>query len=312
MDNILEALKGLLPEEQVKELSSAVAAQLAEARNELEAEANAKLQEAFEELSVEKTQAVEAAEKVAYEGYSQAWGIIQDLRTRMEKMRLEYQTALDQGFEEAFQLIQNEKSKNETLAADLYEEYDRRLAEVKEYIVDKVDEFLQYKGTEIYEQARRDVLSDPRMAEHKVALEKIIDITSTYMSDEDHAFATSSKLEEAKKEAESLKTQLKIQEGRNVKLSLENTKLNEAVAKASHETALNEAEVKKAERKESAEAAKKVSGRGQIVLEEGLIAEYGSATNRSKKNVSAEDTRLDEGADEFFEMKMLAGVIKPD
>lgn len=309
--DILEVLKGLLPEEQVDQFSSAVASHLAEARSELEAEANQKLQEAFEELSAEKTAAVEEAEKVAYEGYQQAWGIIQDLRNRMEKMRLEYQTALDQGFEEAYQMISAEKAKNDTLAADLYEEYDRRLAEVKEYIVDKVDEFLQYKGTEIYEQARRDVLNDPRMAEHKVALEKIIDITSSYMSDEDHAFATSGKLEEARREVERLNTQLKIQEGRNVKLSLDITKLNEAVAKAQSDAVITEAEQKKIERKESAEVAKKVSGRGQIVLDESLIAEYG-INKAVKKDESAEDTRLDEGAqDEYFEWKRLSGVVRP-
>lgn len=310
MDKILEALKGLLPEEQVKDLSSAVANFLSEAKGELEAEANTKLEEAFEELSTEKAQAVAEAEKVAYEGYSQAWGIIQDLRNRIVKLREEYSLALDQGFEEAFQLIQVEKTKNETLAADLYEEYDKRLADIKEYIVEKVDEFLQYKGGEIYEQARRDVLSDPRMAEHKVALEKIIDITSNYMSDEDQAFATSSKLEEVKKTVETLQTQLKIQEGRNVKLSMENTKLNESVAKAKQAELLAESEAKVAERKESAEAAKKVSGRGQIVLEESFIAEFGGKT--SKKDDSAQDTRLDEGVtDEFYNMKMLAGVIKP-
>jgi len=52
----------------------------------------------------------------------------------------------------------------------MYEEYDNKLNQMKSYIVDKVDEFLQLKGSEIYEQARRDVLSDPRLAEHKVNL----------------------------------------------------------------------------------------------------------------------------------------------
>ena len=70
---------------------------------------------------------------------------------------------------------------------------------MKEYIVDKVDAFLQYKGGELYEQARRDVLNDPAMAEHKVALDRIVDTVSEYISDEEYTLATSSKLEEAKK-----------------------------------------------------------------------------------------------------------------
>jgi hypothetical protein len=43
----------------------------------------------------------------------------------------------------------------------LYDQYDDKLLEMKAYIVEKVDQFLKYKGAEIYEQARRDILPTP-------------------------------------------------------------------------------------------------------------------------------------------------------
>jgi hypothetical protein len=56
---------------------------------------------------------------------------------------------------------------------------------------------------------KRDILNDPRMAEHKVALDKIVEVTSQYLSDEDFNGATSSKLEEALKSVEEMKGQLR-------------------------------------------------------------------------------------------------------
>jgi len=131
--------------------------------------------------------------------------------------------ALEEGYEEAYQLLKAEQNKNQQLEVEMYEEYDKKLSEMKEYIVDKVDQFLQFKGQEIYEQAKRDVLSDPRMAEHKVTLDKIVDLTSNYLSDEDFAGVTSSKLEETNKALEEMKGQLRIMEARNIRLSTEKT-----------------------------------------------------------------------------------------
>ena len=89
MQKILEALKAILPEEQVKEISSAVQEYLAEAKTELEAEYNAKLEEGYGELSKE----MKAAEKTAYEGYQEAWGMISELRNRIETQKVEFEKA---------------------------------------------------------------------------------------------------------------------------------------------------------------------------------------------------------------------------
>lgn len=279
MDKIVEALKRLLPESEVGEVAGAVKEMLEQAKSELEAEYNSKLEEAYAELSNELAQ----AEKTAEQGYQEAYSIIGELRNRLELQGEEYKQALEEGYEEAYQMLKQERDKNNSLEVEMYEEYDRKLAEMKEYIVDKVDQFLQFKGGEIYEQAKRDILNDPRMAEHKVALDRIVDITSQYLSDEDFNGATSSKLDEATKAIEEMKGQLRIMEARNIRLSTENTKLNEAVRQASelisesrHRQTVQRRENVITEQKERVQKAKNVTGSGHISDKESgvVIAEY--------------------------------------
>jgi len=281
-NKIQEALEKLLPEDQVSEVTSAIQEMLKEAKADLETEFNNKLEEAYAELSKE----LKDAETVAEKGYTEAYSIISELRNRLEVQSEEYEAALEEGYEEAYQMLKDERSKNGNLEVSLYEEYDKKLAEMKEYIVDKVDQFLQFKGSEIYEQAKTDIMNDPRMAEHKSAFDKIVDITSDYLSDEDYANASGAKLEESKKAIDDLKGQIKLLEARSIRLSTENTKLNEAV-RAAHDVITEQKEVavvaKKTgivnEQNERVERSRNVSGRGQLVAGEAIIAENASDTS---------------------------------
>lgn len=281
MDKITEALKQLLPEAEVNEVANAVKEMLEQAKENLEVEFNQKLEEAYTELTSE----LATAEKTAENGYEEAYAIIGDLRNRLELQGEEYKAALEEGYEEAYQMLKEEKDKNQQLEVEMYEEYDKKLSEMKEYIVDKVDQFLQFKGQEIYEQAKRDVINDPRMAEHKVALDKIVDIASNYLSDDDFATVSSSKLEESKKAIEDMKGQLRVMEARNIRLSTDNTKLNETVRQAQDlisESRKTVTQTKKEivvnEQKERTEKAKNVTGRGKV--DDGVvISEYAAPTN---------------------------------
>lgn len=277
MDKIVEALKKLLPETEVNEVAEAINGLLEQAKQTLEAEYNSKLEEAYAELTNELSQ----AEKTAEQGYEEAYAIIGDLRSRLEVQGEEYKAALEEGYEEAYQMLKAERSKNQNLEVEMYEEYDKKLREMKEYIVDNVDKYLQFKGAQVYEQARREVLADPRIVEHKVALDKIIGITSSYVSAEDFAGVNSAKIEEATKEIEQLKGQMRILEARNIRISTENTKLNEAVRQA--QEVVNESRKvvsreKKAavisEQNERVEKAKNVTGRGNAASEQVVIAEH--------------------------------------
>jgi hypothetical protein len=196
----------------------------------------------------------------------------------------------------------------------MYDEYDKKLAEMKEYIVDKVDEFLQHKGSEIYEQAKQDILNDPRMAEHKVAFDKVVDITADYLSDEDYAHNTSAKLDVVGKEVDELKGALKVLEARNIRLSTENNKLNETV----HETqqflveqqesaeAAQEAVVI-AEQKERESKAEEAEGKGQSIVDEKVevIAEFNESTEESTEDTNDTVPAINEGLDDLL---TLAGI----
>jgi hypothetical protein len=278
MDKIINSLKKILPEEHVSEVASAVSEMLAEARQQMEREYNKNLEEAYQSLSSELSD----TEKTAYQGYNEAYSIINDLQARLENQKSEFESTLEEGYEEAYQMLLAERSSKNSVESDLYEEYDKKLADMKEYIVDKVDEFLQIKGTEIYENAKRDLLSDPRMVEHKVALDKIVNIASDYLTEDEAFFATSSKLDDAKKNVDELRGQLRIMEARNIRLSTENTKLNENVKRASNminesRNAFSESKRAKviSEQKERMMKSRSASGKGQLVTENvQVIAEY--------------------------------------
>ena len=271
MDKILEALKKMLPENQINEVADAIKGMLKQAKVDVEKEYNSRLEEAYSELAKELTE----AEKTAENGYEEAYRIIGDLRGRLDIQGQEYQSALEEGYEEAYQMLKSEREKGGKIEVDMYEEYDNKLNQMKSYIVDKVDEFLQLKGSEIYEQARRDVLSDPRLAEHKVTLDKIINITSDYISDDNMNAISGKKLEEAQKTLDEQKGQIKILEARSIRLSTENTKLNESVRYA--QDVINEQkkfavnsrkENMISEQKERTQKAKNVTGRGQTSTED--------------------------------------------
>lgn len=282
MDKIVEALKKLLPEAEINEVASAITEMLDEAKTELEAEYNQKLEEAYTEISSELAD----AEKTAEEGYEEAYSIINDLRNRLEIQGEEYKEALEEGYEEAYQMLKQEREKNQKLEVEMYEEYDKKLAEMKEYIVDKVHQFLQFKGQEIYEQAKKDVLGDPRLIEHKVTLDKIVDLTSNYLSDDSLSSVSSKKLDEALKTVDEVKSQMRILEARNIRLSTENTKLNEAVRNAQDLiTESRKAVVKErkneiiTEQKERAKKVTNVTGRGNKADDGVVISEYAAPVN---------------------------------
>lgn len=292
MDKITEALKKLLPENQFNEVSSAVQDMLNSAKDDMEKEYNKNLEEAYAQLS----QDLESAEKTAYQGYQEAYAIISDLRNRLELQSEELNKVMEEGYEEAYQMLLAERNKNKDIETELYEEYDGKLAEMKNYIVEKVDQFLQQKGTEIYEQAKKDILSDPALVEHKLALDKIADITSSYLKNEDAAFATSSKLNEASKSIEELRNQVRLLEARNIRLSTDNTKLHETVKKfnslVNENKSVNESVKadKKAkvisEQKERTEKAKNVSGRGHVDTDKvQVIAEYNSGNGNENNEL---------------------------
>jgi len=305
MDKITEALSKLLPEDQLKEVSSAIADMIEETKVELETEFNKNLEEAYAELS---EQLVES-EKVAEDGYREAWDFITDLRNRIEVMRAEYDSAIEEGYEEAYQAILAEKGKNESIETDLYEEYEKRFNESKGYVVDKLDLFLRNKGKEIYEMARRDIMNDPSMVEHKVVLENIVQQVSSYISDEDRVLATSSRLDETKKNLEDAQGRIRMLEAKNIRLNTENNRLNESVKQAAELIQESTQTAVADNKKARVEKAKNASGRGEVATDNvKVVAEYANEPKSKGDNDKGDDT-LVESMDpaQLHAMQVLAG-----
>ncbi len=310
-EQILKALSGLIPEDVQNEVSTAISGFLESAVAELEAEYNANLKEAFEGYKAEIVQAKTEAES----GYTQAWEVIADLRERLEIQKEEFEVALDEGYEEAYAMLQEERGKNDTLEVDLYEEYDRRFTDVKEYLVDKLDQFLQLQGDKYYDMARRDVINDPAVAEHKVAFDQVIETVSRFISDEDCAFATSSKVDLLAKQLDETKGQLKILEGKNMRLSMENTKLNESVRHS--QEVINES-VARNDRKARTEKARRVEGRGESNTDrqrrkEVILGEHSGEPVAEHKTADASERFAEQvGQDVFADWKHLSGINRQE
>ena len=204
-----------------------------------------------------------------------------------------------EGFEEAYQELEAEKSKNNNVEVELYEEFEKKLQEMKEFMVDKVDQFLSLQEDEIYEHAKRDVLTDPRLAEQRVVVSKMADLLSDYIDNDAVNAVSSSRIEESQRQLEALKGQLRIVEAKNVKLSAQNNRLNEQVNEANG--LLTEAA--KVERKERASKVKNASGRGNRVGAEQILQEYAAPTNNGQQ-----DQNLSEGVDPLTDLLVLSGL----
>lgn len=297
MDKITEALTKILPEDQVAEVAKAVEEMMAEQVKELETEFQTKLDEAYEQVAGEK----QTEEQISEQGYQQAYEIIASLMNRLDEQREEFESALEEGFEEAYQELSKEKGKNDDIEVGLYEEFDKKLQEMKNFMVDKVDQFLNLQEAEIYEHAKRDVLDDPTLAEQRVIVEKMAELLSRYVESDDLCAVSTSKLESTIKTCDDIKGQMRIVEARNVKLSAQNNRLNEQVKDANE--LLTEAV--KVDKKEKARKVKKASGRGQRVTGQQIIAEYVTEPTQGDKKDLMEDAK-----EPLNDLLVLSGIVE--
>lgn len=305
---VLEALKGLLPDDKVKELIPAIEAMIEEAKSEIEAEYQSNLEEAYAQIATEKQE----AEAVAEQGYQEAYSIINDLRGRIDTQQAEFDSAMEEGYEEAYQALLAEREKKETLEVEIYEEYDKKLAEMKSYMVEKINEFFVHKTAELRNEVRREYMNDPQVAEHKVALDKVVGILSDYITDDQYQLATNNKLEQAVQMLDDLRNQKRVLEARNINLSRENKKINEHYRVVVEQVKAGQQTLTEA-RKEKIEAAKNVTGKGTKVTKEEIkvIREHNGEVPQQPQ--SDDDTTLDESFDAGYmaQMRVLAGVKKP-
>lgn len=307
MDKLLEALKQTnLSATQVDEISKAVETMVSEAVKKVEAKKQAEYDTHIEEAYDKVQASVDDVEAKALQGYQQAHEIIQELQLRLETLEREYENKMEEGYQQAWEMLQAEQMKNENIEVEAMQEAKQQLNNMREFMVEKLDHFLQLQKAEIYDEARRDVLNDPKMVEHRVALEKMAEIMSDYLSVEDLAGTSSKKISEAHNYIENLEGRLKIIEKKNINQQKQIHNLNESLR--SNEQLITEAKavVANKERKERKNSSGNVSGRGQRVLvesKERIIPEY----NNNDANKS---DRFVEGDEVINDMLVLSGLCE--
>lgn len=306
MDKLLEALKATsLTESQVNDVTKAVEDMVSEAIQQIETkkqeEYDGKIEEAYDKIQAE----IDQTEAKALEGYQQAHEIIQDQQLRIETLEREYENKMEEGYQQAWEMLQAEQAKNESLESELQQENDARLNEMRNFIVEKLDLFLQMQKAEVYEEARRDILNDPKMVEHRIALERMAEIMSDYLSVEELAGTSSKKIAEQQSYIEDLEGRVKILDRKVINQSKQLHSVNEAIRQ--NEQLVTEAnkilaEQDKNERKNSKGT---VSGRGQRVLSENRNEEI------VKENVETKEEKhqtFNENEQIIEDMLTLAGL----
>jgi len=305
-NTILEALAGLIPEEARDKVAAVVTSLLDEAvtdlRSEMEAEYNEKLEEGYKTITAEREKDWQTAE----EGYRQAYDVIADLRARLARQDEEFQQTLEEEYESAYQMILAERQKNESLHDMLYEEFDKKLKTMKEYMVEQLDQFLAQQGDEYYEMARREVLNDPCLLDHRLAFERVLDVAKDYLSDEDIMLNTNTRVEDLERQLESVQVTKRQLESKNMRLMTENNKMHDYLKETKElieKNVLNE-------QNERLERASNVEGRGQTVSEperEVLLGEtVGSTATDGQEPVNDEEKTITE------QWQVLAGLKEND
>lgn len=281
-EKIMESLSGLVPSEAREKVASAISSIMEDVQKEYETAYNDKYQEAYDELVKENKLNVERAHK----GYEEAYEVIADLRNRLEVQKEEFNQTLEEEYEEAYKMLLDERAKNEELETRLYEEYDARLKDIKEFMVDKIDEFLNLQGEKFYEMAKNEVLNDPCLAEHKVAFDKVVNVVSNYVNDEDFMFHTSSKVSNLNEQLEKSTKEKRLLEAKIMRLESDMTKLNEVT----RETQKLLEEQMLTEEKEWVKKSRNAEGRGDVAEESRKVVLLGENTS-DKATAKSEPTK---------------------
>ena len=293
-EQILKALEGYIPADQREAVAKTIDSFLEGAVEELDSEYETKLAE----IKAGYEKELKEAEEIAEAGYAKAWGIIGDLRDRIETMPGEFEAQVKEEYQLAYNMIQEEKAKTLSLEAD-YSDYSKKQAhKLKEFMVDKLDLFCKENVSKFYETARKDLVSDPTVLEHRLAFDKILDIAGNYLSDEERTFATSSKVDSITRELDTLRGQMKIVEQKNMRLDMEKNKLLEQVRAS--EKMLTES-TQKVEKKARAVSAANAEGRGSSEVKNTKVIITESTGEERVKQTQQETIGFSESEKEMIE-----------
>ena len=81
----------------------------------------------------------------------------EEFKQKLADAKNEMERALEQGYNEAYQMLLAERRHRENLEARLDEEYEKKVAHIKDYIVGKVDAFLSVEWKKLREAGDREL-----------------------------------------------------------------------------------------------------------------------------------------------------------
>lgn len=311
MSKILNALKSVLPDDQAEKIAASVESMVEDQIDLVREEYEVKLRETHEDYARE----LKKAETIAENGYAEAYSIIQDQVERARIQKEEFEDFMEEQYREAKDMLVVEREKNDKISEELHDLYESKFAEAQDYLVNKIHDFMLEKGSEIYEQAKQDLLKDPEIMEHKMAFDKIVNEVANYVSFENSSLDLDSKLNKIQEENRMLQNRVRTLESKNVKVSNENMKLNEQVKKSAkvlkenNDFLTNLKNNKDKKLRMERLNRKKSSGKGRLVVENDnieIINEHYERKNKSNNSRALADLGM--SSDQVEHMKKMAGI----
>jgi hypothetical protein len=71
--------------------------------------------------------------------------LVLKLQERIEIQKREYELALDEGFEDAYKYVEEVKAERDALEQQLFDEFEVKLKQQKDVIINKTDQYLKYE-----------------------------------------------------------------------------------------------------------------------------------------------------------------------
>ncbi len=313
---IMESFKGMIPEDQTSAVEEAINGFVSDTEGKIKKEYEKTLEESYKEWDTQLKEARETSknklnesEKTAYTGYEEAKSMLEEKDNQMQTQKTEFEDFLQEQYEEARKMIEKEKGRNDKIEQELYEAYTQQVQDIKEDLVNKIDDFLGDKIEEISESVRKELRNSPEVLETKVAYDRIKDIVASNITSEDLSESANEKFEELETAFASLQSEVKALKAKNMRLATENQNYEKQNL---NESANTDAETKRSEIRKEAERrvveriAENAEGRGNVVNQADLIKENAADDKEALSRV------LEERANEFgysaADLKKVAGL----
>lgn len=295
---IMESFKGMIPEDQASNVEQAISEFVEETELKIKVEYEKTLEESYKEWDEQLKEArhegedkLKEAETTALEGYEEAKQLLEEKEEAMTTQKAEFETFLEEQYEVAGKLLEEEKGKNEEIEQTLYEAYSQQIEDIKEDLVNKIDNFLNDKVEEISVAVRKELRNSPEILENKVAFDRIKDIVAASLTPSELKNTASEKVEELEENLEGFKKEIKALRAKNLRLTTENANyekevktITEGTSTEARDEAYYEAVRKEAEHRIAEKNASKAEGRGNImeISEKDIIHE--NIENAADKN----------------------------